>query len=106
MNDTILVLFLAGFAALIVLISLNNFSTYISCDTGTREGFVDKYYHWDWNDPQMLTLVNLINNTSNCKDCTYSMSCDFTDDVQPFCHRSLDVPSYDKKNRELRNNSI
>lgn len=69
-----------------------------------KENFIDKYYDWDWNDPDLIGCINLIdkgfyNYGSGYPDpgpnATYSMSCDFTDDAQDFCYRTLDVPKTD-----------
>lgn len=107
MHNTLITLILAGLAALFILVNLNRFRNYIenNCDKNTEQ-FIDKYYHWDWNDPDTMTLINQINNKSNCDNCTYSMSCDFTDDAQAFCYKSLDIPKHNKKNKFLQNNAI
>ena len=105
-NITKIIFFILGI--FLIMCMMNQYSMHLneSCGKDQTEQFVDKYYHWNWNDPNMIKLINLIDNSSHCKDCTYSMSCDYTDDAQPFCYRSLDVPSYDKRNKVLRNNSI
>lgn len=51
------------------------------------------YYDLDWNDPMMMTKINMHNIRDCCRNCRYSMSCDYTDDALPFCHKSCDVPS-------------
>jgi hypothetical protein len=56
-----------------------------------KETFVDDYYHWNWNDPMMLTNINSI--LPRCKNCAYSISCDFTDDAQKHCYKSYDYPT-------------
>src|SRR5437764_566575 len=77
---------------------------YYSSGLNQNEQFVDKYYHWNWNNPNLITLINNIDNYSQCEDCTYSMSCDYTDDALNHCYKSLDVPTYDE-NGVLRHNS-
>lgn len=94
-------------SVVIVMFVLNRYTYWIECDDNdnNREKFVDKYYHWNWNDPDLIKDINRIDNRSNCSHCTYSVSCDYTDDAQPFCYRSLDVPTDDKERSILRTNS-
>src|SRR5438874_10449246 len=78
------------------------------CDTNNqyREPFVDDYYHWNWNEANMITKMNeYTTNPKKCKDCSYSISCDFTDDAQSFCYRAHDVPYYNEKINMLFNSS-
>lgn len=72
-------------------IVLNGFTNYMTVNKS--EKFVDNYYHWNWNYPHLIKDLNKIDNRIDCPSCTYSMSCDFTDDAQPFCYRSLDIPT-------------
>lgn len=88
--DKFILLFLVSF--LIIFFGLDIFVNMIDKE---REGFVDDYYYWNWNDPMMLTTVNSI--MPNCDHCKYSMSCDLTDDAQPFCYKSYDYPTKLKK---------
>lgn len=68
---------------------INNSS--IFCNT--NESFVDNYYDWDWNDKDIIKHMNKYSTENNCLTCTYSESCNLTDDALPFCHKSYDVPS-------------
>jgi hypothetical protein len=111
MNKTLIMVVLF-FVAIIIIIS--GIVIYRCQGIKQNEPFVDAYYHWNWNDPRMITRMNLTSIDNDCKNCTYSMSCDYTDDAQPFCHKSYDVPvksydvpvkSYDVSQFILRHNS-
>lgn len=67
------------------------FDIFVNMCDKKKEPFVDNYYYWNWNDPLMLTTINSID--PNCSHCKYSMSCDLTDDAQPFCYKSYDYPT-------------
>lgn len=101
-NDYIVYIILIIIIISLIGISMNN----------KREHFIDKYYYWNWSDPELIKKINNINDSSVCafknniqNNCLYSMSCDYTDDALPYCYRSLDIPSYDKKNNLFRSNS-
>jgi hypothetical protein len=76
-----------------------------------KEEFTDEYYNLDWTNSNLTDYVNndiaynsyVCNKYSN-SNCTYSMSCDFTDDALPHCFSSLDVPT--RINGKYMNNSI
>jgi hypothetical protein len=91
-NNSILILILSVITATIILFSLNQFTDCVNNNNNT-EKFIDNYYRWNWNDPNMIALINNIDNSANCQNCSYSMSCDYTDDAQPFCFRSLNIPT-------------
>lgn len=55
-----------------------------------KENFVDNYYQWDWNNPNVIQYMNLYSNN----DYLYSQSCHLSDDALPFCNKSHDIPSY------------
>lgn len=91
MNDLI-ILALLVISIIIIGSGLEAFANY-TCEEITSERFVDDYYHWNWNDPNMIKKMNVASTNTECKNCTYSMSCDYTDDAQPFCYKSHDIPS-------------
>lgn len=74
------------------------------CSYNTAENFVNDYYKWDWNNPNIIKYMNLYTDNNSCSTCTYSQSCHLTDDAQPFCYKSQDIPSYSKN--ILINNSF
>lgn len=79
------------------------FSNY-SCSI---EKFVDNYYSWNWNHPYTITYINSIHpayHKYNDNNHRYSLSCDFTDDAQPFCSNGLDIPSINQHGI-IQNNS-
>ena len=61
------------------------------CDN--KENFVDNYYQWNWNNPYVIKYMNIYSTDNDCATCSYSQSCHLTDDAQPFCHKSYDIPS-------------
>ena len=63
------------------------------CSCDTKENFVDNYYKWDWNNPNVIKYMNMYTTDNNCTSCSYSQSCHLTDDAQPFCNKSYDIPS-------------
>jgi len=69
------------------------------------EPFVGKYYHLNWNDPRMVSKMNAKNSRSSCGNCKYSEMCNLTDDANPSCYKSYDVPRYDKKTGLLFGNN-
>jgi len=85
----------------IVIVSI----VYLSDD---NECFVNDYYDWNWNNPNMMTIINNIDYSTKCPTniCTYSMSCDYTDDAHPWCINSLDDTSYLSENDMLISNSF
>lgn len=104
MDQTSTMILLSLVGIIVIFFILNMFTKYVcqlSESNENAEQFVDNYYHWNWNDPNMLTVVNQIDRQTPCKECTYSMSCDFTDDAQPFCYRSYDMPSKIDKDKKL-----
>ena len=78
-------------SVLIIIFILGCFVNMLDDNKDNKESFVDDYYYWNWNDPMMLTTINSIK--PHCKNCKYSMSCDFTDDALPFCYKSFDYPT-------------
>ena len=89
---------------IIVLVIVTISIIYLSDDS---ECFVNDYYSWNWNNPNMMTIINNIDYSTECPTniCTYSMSCDYTDDAHPWCMNSLDVPYYDLNTDMLISNS-
>jgi hypothetical protein len=76
---------------------LINFILELSCQSNdNKEEFINDYYSWNWNNPNLLTIINKDHTKTPCKECTYSMSCDLLDDAQPFCYKSFDLPSLHK----------
>lgn len=69
-----------------------------------EEGFRNDYYNWNWNDPDLIKNINYANLHPEF-NCIYSVSCDLSDDAQPFCYKSCDIPQYDKENNLMINNS-
>lgn len=65
-----------------------------------KEDFVSNYYDLDWSN------INEAHKFPKHKNLKYSMSCDLTDDAQPFCHNSYDVPRYDSKRKMYFSNSV
>ena len=55
------------------------------------EPFVPDYYQWDWNNPEIMGIINNIQ-ARQCDHRTYSMFCDLTDDSMGFCHNSHNIP--------------
>jgi hypothetical protein len=108
MNKSITQIILFFVIVAVIFFILDMYTKYI-CDKHDKsnkadklnEQFIDNYYHWDWNDPNMLTKINLISNKPPCEKCTYSMSCDFTDDAQPFCKKSYDIPSEIREDKKM-----
>jgi hypothetical protein len=69
------------------------------------EPFVDDYYSFNWVSPTLIGDINLekiymsgggcscLNTKNGCSRCTYSMSCDYTDDSSnPRCFAGYDRP--------------
>jgi hypothetical protein len=46
-------------------------STILLYNDSNAEHFIGKYYKWNWNDPNMMSLINTVNGTQPCKNCTY-----------------------------------
>lgn len=70
-----------------------------------KEHFVDDYYSFNWNSPTLVQDINLervymsgggcscFNKKRGGPRCTYSMSCDYTDDSSnPRCFAGYDRP--------------
>lgn len=97
MKENIIKLILFILGIIIIMDSLDYYVNYIN--NNENEEFIDNYYYWNWNKPNIIKQINYNKNSKKCKNCSYSMSCDYTDDAQPFCYKSSDVPSikYDKK---------
>lgn len=66
-----------------------------------RERFIDDYYSLNWTSPDLTNYVNVhkvgvsgsLCSCSNKSRCTYSMSCDYTDDTaHPDCFAGYDRP--------------
>ena len=66
-----------------------------------RERFIDDYYSLNWTSPDLTNYVNIhkvgvsgsLCSCSNKSRCTYSMSCDYTDDTaHPDCFAGYDRP--------------
>ncbi len=55
------------------------------------EPFVPDYYAWDWNNPEIMSIINNIH-AGQCDQRTYSMFCDLTDDSMGFCRDSHNIP--------------
>ena len=83
----------------------------------SQENFVDNYYSLNWTSPDLINYVNSqkvcmnhrqcmldkqylsenrdMNNSFSRANCTYSMSCDYTDDsAHPQCYKGYDSPGY------------
>ena len=86
----ILIFLLSIFLIYIIL----DYSLYFIVSCSDKEPFVDNYYQWNWNNPNIIKYTNIYTNNNNCSTCSYSQSCHLTDDAQPFCHKSYDMPSY------------
>ena len=75
-----------------------------------EENFIDDYYSFDWTSPNLINDVNyekvaLTRGVCEKDKCTYSMSCDYTNDTShPKCFSGYDLPgngdlSHKKENR-------
>ena len=77
----------------------------------SRENFIDNYYSLNWVSPDLIDYVNTKKVCTNRKECamnrlktidgrmfpktgcTYSMSCDYTNDsAHPRCYKGYDSP--------------
>jgi len=71
-----------------------------------KEPFVDDYYSFNWTSPTLINDVNFekvyisgggcscLNTKKGGPRCTYSMSCDYTDDTaHPRCFAGYDRPA-------------
>jgi hypothetical protein len=102
MNCIVLMILILIFVYYVLKIFTHNILSY---NDSKVEQFIGQYYKWNWNDPNMITLVNNVNKTQPCKNCTYSMECDLTDDAQEFCYKSHNIP-LKYNGRILRNMSF
>lgn len=97
--------------SLVILICLLSKSTWDyhnkpECGEQKKETFVDDYYSFNWTSPTLIQDVNyekvyvsgggcsIFNTKRGGPRCTYSMSCDYTDDSSnPRCFAGYDRPS-------------
>ncbi len=79
---------------------------YLNKKAKNKETFVDDYYSFNWTSPTLIDDVNLekvyvsgggcscLNTKKGGPRCTYSMSCDYTDDTaHPRCFAGYDRPA-------------
>ena len=65
------------------------------------ENFVSNYYELNWTAPDLIDYINVekampskVCDKDLCTYCTYSMSCDYTDDGSNHnCFKGYDIPS-------------
>lgn len=71
-----------------------------SLNSINTEQFVSDYYDINWTAPDLIKYINTEKTMPPlvCEDsglnCTYSMSCDYTDDSNPNCFMGYDIPSF------------
>lgn len=109
MNLTI-ILILLSLVALLCLLSKSTCDYHYKPECGdtdkNRENFVDDYYSFNWTSPTLIQDVNqekvyvsgggcsCFNTKKGGPRCTYSMSCDYTDDsAHPQCFAGYDRPA-------------
>lgn len=103
MNNTFIFILLLIFALAFVACCLNYFSTNLT--NSNNEPFAKDYYWWNWNDPDLINNINYSKLHPKCKNCTYSVSCDLTDDALPNCCNSYDIHKYDPRHNIMVTNS-
>jgi hypothetical protein len=92
--------------AIYIIYILLDYGLYFIISPLDKETFVDNYYQWNWNNPHVINYMNTYTNNNSDSINLYSQSCHLTDDAQPFCYKSKDIPKYNNNNNIFIRNSF